>query len=250
MLFNGCDMKYIILFAALLPVFLLLYFINKKDSASPEPKGEIVRAVFYGVISIFLSLIISAPLLLLGIYVEQPTTILGAVSTSFFGAAIPEEVAKFIMLWLFLRNNKYFDERFDCIFYAVCVSMGFAALENVVYLFTNYDSWFTVGIVRALYAVPGHFCFGVLMGYYYSLSRFPQAGIGSSRAMALLLPILAHGIYDALLFMMRVNDMLAIILFILFIAFCRNIWNFASQKIEELSKSSADEIIEVNEKES
>lgn len=242
-------MKYIILFAALLPVIFLLYFINKKDSASPEPKGEIVRAVFYGVISIFLSLIISVPLLLLGVYVEQPTTILGAVGTAFLGAAIPEEVAKFVMLWLFLRNNKYFDERFDCIFYAVCVSMGFAALENVVYLFTNYNSWVSVGIMRALYSVPGHFCFGVLMGYYYSLSRFPQAGIGTSRAMALFLPILAHGIYDALLFMMQVNDMLAIILFILFMAFCRNIWNFAFQKIDELLKSDAEQRIDVNEEE-
>ena len=68
-------MRYLILFAALLPVFLLLYFINKKDSASPEPKGEIVRALFYGVISLFLSLIISTPLLLFGVFTEQPTTI-------------------------------------------------------------------------------------------------------------------------------------------------------------------------------
>lgn len=243
-------MKYIILFAALLPVILLLYFINKKDSASPEPKGEIVRAVLYGVISIFLSLTISAPLLLLGVYAEQPTTILGALSTAFFGAAIPEEVAKFIMLWLFLRNNKHFDERFDCIFYAVCVSMGFAAVENVAYLFINYNSWLSVGVVRALYAVPGHFCYGVLMGYYYSLSRFPKPGFESNRAPALLLPILAHGIYDALLFMMRVNEMLAIILFIFFLLFCNNIWKFASRKMEELLKVDSEQNLDVNEKES
>lgn len=243
-------MRYLILFAALLPVFLLLYFINKKDSASPEPKGEIVRALFYGVISLFLSLIISTPLLLLGVFVEQPTTMLGALSTAFFGAAIPEEVAKFVMLWLFLRNNKYFDERFDCIFYAVCVSMGFAAVENVAYLFINYNSWLSVGIVRALYAVPGHFCFGVLMGYYYSLSRFPKPGFESNRAPALLLPILAHGIYDALLFMMRVNEMLAIILFIFFLLFCNNIWKFASQKMEELLKVDSEQNLDVNEEES
>lgn len=239
-------MRYLILFAALLPVFLLLYYINKKDSASPEPKGEIVRALFYGVISLFLSLIISTPLLLFCVFTEQPTTILGALSTAFFGAAIPEEVAKFVMLWLFLRNNKYFDERFDCIFYAVCVSMGFAAVENVAYLFINYNSWLSVGIVRALYAVPGHFCYGVLMGYYYSLSRFPQAGFESKRALALLLPILAHGIYNSLLFMMRVNEMLAIILFIFFLLFCNNIWKFASRKIEELLKRDAEDNIKID----
>ncbi|MBQ8542426.1 MAG: PrsW family intramembrane metalloprotease [Bacteroidaceae bacterium] len=130
-------MKYLVLFTALLPVIFLLYSVNKKDSKQPEPKGELVRAVFYGIISVFLSLLISTPLLFLGLYSEQPTTILGAISTAFLGAAIPEEVAKYVMLWLFLRNNKYFDERFDCILYAVCVSMGFAALENITYFWNN-----------------------------------------------------------------------------------------------------------------
>lgn len=235
-------MKYLVLFTALLPVIFLLYSVNKKDSKQPEPKGELVRAVFYGVISVFLSLLISTPLSFLGLYSEQPTTILGAISTAFLGAAIPEEVAKYVMLWLFLRNNKYFDERFDCILYAVCVSMGFAALENIAFLFINYNSWLSVGIARAAYAVPGHFCFGVLMGYYYSLSRFPHTYVESNRAMALFLPILAHGIYDALLFMMRVDEILAIILYIIFLIFCNNIWKFSSQKIEELLKRDAEEM--------
>lgn len=124
--------------------------------------------------------------------------------------------------------------------------MGFAAVENVAYLFINYNSWLSVGIVRALYAVPGHFCYGVLMGYYYSLSRFPKSGFESNRAPALLLPILAHGIYNALLFMMRLNEMLAIILFIFFLLFCNNIWKFASRKMEELLKRDAEENIKID----
>ncbi|MBQ8542149.1 MAG: PrsW family intramembrane metalloprotease, partial [Bacteroidaceae bacterium] len=114
--------------------------------------------------------------------------------------------------------------------------------RDIAYLFINYNSWLSVGIARAVYAVPGHFCFGVLMGYYYSLSRFPHTYVESNRAMALFLPILAHGIYDALLFMMRVNEMLAIILFIFFLLFCNNIWKFSSQKIEELLKRDAEEM--------
>lgn len=58
-----------------------------------------------------------------------------AIRLSFFGAAILEESAKLFMLWLLLRKNKYFGERVDGIVYAVCVSLGFAALENVMYLF-------------------------------------------------------------------------------------------------------------------
>ena len=75
------------------------------------------------------------PLGLIGVYPAEATSILGSVSTAFFGAAIPEEIAKFIMLWLLLRKNRYFDEKMDGIVYAVCVSLGFEALENNSILF-------------------------------------------------------------------------------------------------------------------
>lgn len=90
----------------------------------------------------------------------KATSILVSVSTAFFGAAIPEEIAKFLMLWLLLRKNPYFDEKMVGIVYAVCVSLGFAALENIMYLFTNAEAYLSVGIARAIFAVLGHFCFG------------------------------------------------------------------------------------------
>ena len=133
---------------------------------------EMVKAFFYGVASALLSFCISIPFEKMGVFVSNYTTVREAVQTAFFAAAIPEEVAKYIMLWLFLRKCKYFDQRMDGIVYAVCVSLGFAALENVFYLIGNYDNWMSVGISRALTAVPGHFGFGVLMGYYYSLVKF------------------------------------------------------------------------------
>ena len=86
-----------------------------------------------------------------------------SVNIAFFGAAIPEEIAKLFILWLVLRNNKFFDEKMDGIVYAVCVSLGFAALENIMYLFLHSESFITVGISRAFFAVPGHFCFGILI---------------------------------------------------------------------------------------
>lgn len=107
--------------------------------------------------------------MLTGFGQELSSTISGAFTDAFIMAAIPEELAKFVMLWLLLRNNPYFDEHFDGIVYAVCIGMGFAGFENVLYLFDNYESWISVGIARAMFAVPGHFLTAVIMGYYYSL---------------------------------------------------------------------------------
>ena len=129
--------NYIILLTALLPVVILVYYICHKDKKSPEPTGQLVKAFLWGILSVPLSLCISIPLGLIGVYPAEATSILGSVSSAFFGAAIPEEIAKFIMLWLLLRMNPYFDEKMDGIIYAVCLSLGFAALENIFHTIHN-----------------------------------------------------------------------------------------------------------------
>ncbi len=226
-------MNYLILFAALLPVAILIFYIYRKDSASPEPTGQLVKGFFYGILSCPLSFCLSVPFLLIGLYPEQSTDVLGAITTSFFGAAIPEECAKLFMLWLLLRKNEYFDEKMDGIVYAVCVSLGFAALENVIYLFGNYEQWLSVGIVRALFSVPGHFGFGILMGYYYSLVKFyPHAGT-RNKVLVLAAPILAHGLYDSILFTIDVTPILSGLLTIVFLVFCHRLWKYGSARIVE-----------------
>ena len=161
-----------ILFTALLPVAILIFYICRKDKENPEPTGQLIKAFFYGILSVPLSLCLSIPLGMAGLYPVEVTTVVEAVQTSFLGAAIPEEISKFFVLWLLLRKSLHFDEKIDGIVYAVCVSLGFAALENVMYLFSDTESFLRTGISRAIFAVPGHFCFGILMGYYYSLAKF------------------------------------------------------------------------------
>ena len=115
---------------ALLPVLVLILYINRKDKMSPEPVGQLIRAFLLGLLSAPLSFVISVPSEMIGLYSEVVATVGDALRISFFGAAIPEEAAKLFILWIVVRNNKYFDEKMDGIVYAVCVSMGFAALEN------------------------------------------------------------------------------------------------------------------------
>ncbi len=225
--------NYIILLTALLPVIILVYYIYHKDKKSPEPTGQLVKAFLFGILSVPVSFCLSIPFGIIGLYPIEATNILGSISTAFFGAAIPEEIAKFFMLWLLLRKNPYFDEKMDGIVYAVCVSLGFAALENIMYLFTNAESYVSVGIARAIFAVPGHFCFGILMGYYYSLAKFYPKAPKKNKVLFLIAPILVHGLYDSILFIINVTPAISSILLIVFLVFCHKMWKYGSKSIQE-----------------
>lgn len=219
---------------ALIPVVLLLFYILRKDRRAPEPARQLVKGFLFGILSLPLSFCMSAPFGYFGLYVDEPVTVWGSVMTAFWGAAIPEEIAKLIMLWLLLRKNRHFDEKLDGIVYAVCVSLGFAAGENLIYLFYNYDNFLTVGIMRALFAIPAHFSFGVLMGYYYSLVKFYPKSPAKNKVMVILAPILAHGIYDSILFALDVTyPAVALLLLAVFLAFCFLMWHYVTSRIRE-----------------
>ena len=222
-----------ILLTALLPIAILVYYIYHKDKKLPEPTRQLVKAFFYGILSVPLSLCISIPLGLIGVYPTEATSILGSISSAFFGAAIPEEIAKFIMLWLLLRKTPYFDEKVDGIVYAVCVSLGFVALENIMYLFSNEEVYLSVGIARAIFAIPGHFCFGMLMGYYYSLAKFYPKTLTKNKALILVAPIIVHGLYDSILFIINVTPAISGVLLIVFLIFCHKMWKYGSKSIQE-----------------
>ncbi len=223
-----------LLFAALLPVLLLLAFILRKDKAQPEPPAQLIKAFGLGLLSVIPALLLVWLFEGLGLGAGQEPTVWNAILDAFWGAAIPEELAKLGMLWLVLRRNPYFDERLDGIVYAVCVSLGFAATENVLYLLGNADQMLQVGITRALFAVPGHFCDGVLMGYFYSLACFASLHQRARyRLLTFLVPVLVHGVYDAILFASAVSELLSGVLSIVFLIFCRQLWQYASHRIAE-----------------
>ncbi len=227
---------YLVIFAAIAPVVVLLWQILKRDSANPEPPKMLMKAFFYGMVSTVVTFIFLPVTEMIGdITMLDDNPLALAFKQAFFSAALPEEGAKLLMLWLLLRNNPYFDERFDGIVYAVCVGMGFAAVENVLYLFNNYDSWLSVGIARALFAVPGHFFDAVIMGYYYSHYHFGTRRNPATKALILAAPVVAHGIYDGILFSYSIDDGVAVVALILFLIFFNRLKKTGRRLIDELN---------------
>ena len=220
----------LILTVALLPVALLLLYIYKTDP-QPEPKALLAKAFFYGVLIIFPVVVVEFCIetLLSGIMSVFP--FFGATLKAFLVAAIPEEGFKLLALWLLVRKNPYFDEHIDGIVYAVFVSLGFAAVENIMYLFDNQEEFVQVGVMRALLAVPGHYAFGILMGFFYSLYYFVNRS-NRNKTMMFVAPVLAHGIYDNLLFWGEVSPILGCIGVIAVIFFCIRMHRFCYNRIQ------------------
>lgn len=188
-----------LILAALMPSLILTGYVLYKDRVRPEPPRLLLRAFVYGMISTWLSTLISGPLGSLGVYSCSPEGVIGNLRLALFGAAIPEECAKLFVLWLILRNNPYFDEHFDGIVYAVCVGMGFAFVENVGYLMNAGEMWVHAGIARSIISVPGHYAFAVLMGYHYSYAHFEPDQRDLHRILTLAAPITAHAVFDWIL---------------------------------------------------
>lgn len=215
--------------AAILPAAFLFIYIWKKD-IQKEPTSLLVKAVLYGaVICIPVAGIEQAIQTTLFGVDGEPTSLVGSTAMAFFVAALPEESFKLLVLWLILRKNPFFDEHFDGIVYAVCIGLGFAAFENVGYIFKS-EEWLSVAISRSLFAVPGHYAFAVLMGYYYSVYHFVDRS-PKVAACILLVPVLAHGIYDSLAMSGMVNRYIGGLCFIVLIYFCIKMHKFAKAKI-------------------
>jgi len=218
----------ILLAAALLPAVLLWLNIWRKDPR-PEPTPWLVKALMWGIAICF-------PVAILEMGIEaclfgggQPTNLFGTTVMAFFVAAIPEESFKLLALWIVLRKNPYFDEHYDGIVYAVCVGLGFAAIENILYVF-NEEEWLSTAIARALLAVPGHYAFAVLMGYYYSIYHFVDRSTKTAVCI-LLVPVIAHGVYDSLAMSGLVNPYIGSISFFVLIYFCVRMHKVAKTKI-------------------
>jgi RsiW-degrading membrane proteinase PrsW (M82 family) len=168
---------------------LLLVYIYRQDKYEKEPLKMLILAFLGGIVSIFLTL-----------FVVSVINRLWCSDTVFYSAFIeagfPEELCKFIVLFLLIWWNKNFNEYMDGIVYATFVSMGFACIENILYVFS---SGFGTGIVRAIISVPGHFLFGVLMGYFLSLAKFSRNGKLGYILLSIFVPAIVHGLFDWLL---------------------------------------------------
>ena len=176
----------ILIWAALIPSIILMLLVLKQDKIESEPAGLLVKLFIFGAL-------ICLPAGILESVGEA--AIMGATRDAdmqallMFLICVPlaEEGLKYLALRFGTWKNPAFNFTFDAIVYAVVVSLGFATLENVLYVM-NYMS-LQVAIVRGIMSVPLHCTCGVFMGYFYGMARNYHAH--GNRAMSTLDSVLA-----------------------------------------------------------
>lgn len=185
---------------SVLPIILIGIFIYKKDRQKESPK-LLVKLFLGGIGSCFLVLIVSSILGLIFPILSADTKDLNAIELViyvFIGIALVEEFCKWIMAYKISYNDEDFDELYDAILYSMFVALGFACFENLLYVYNN---GIGTGIMRALLAVPGHACDGMLMGYYLGISKINALNNKNdlkikNLVLSITVPTITHGIYD------------------------------------------------------
>ncbi|HYE01465.1 MAG TPA: PrsW family glutamic-type intramembrane protease [Alphaproteobacteria bacterium] len=145
-----------------------------------------------GLLCCGLSGLASAPLGLLNFLTDDLSADLAI--RAFLVAAVPEELAKFAVLLIVLRDPRVRGPA-DTVCLSVCVSLGFAGVENMLYGAVATDWAFTL-VMRALITVPSHAADGLLMGACLVLARRAHGGGGFRWLLPLLVPVMSHGLFD------------------------------------------------------
>ena len=224
---------YLILFGiAILPVIILMIFIYRQDKYQKEPIKSLAKAFIGGMLSIPIDILIVT-----GIDAALNGTAISntVFFSAFLEAGIPEELSKFLIFIIFIWNDKNFDEYFDGIVYATFIGLGFACVENIEYVFSY---GFQTGVVRALLSVPGHFLFGVVMGYFLSMAKFHPEKRGTYMISGLLLAMLAHGLFDWLLMVASVLPLVGGIIYLVFIWGDIKLWKLGLKYINKQQENS------------
>lgn len=185
-------MEVILLIAlAIAPCAALILFIYFRDKYEREPWKLLLVSFLLGVLSI-------APAMVQELLFQKISFINDHVFISaFIGVAFVEEFWKLFFLLLIPFRRKSFNEPFDGIVYAVMVSMGFATLENILYVVQG--GW-GVGVLRIFTAVPAHCMFAVVMGYFVGLAKFNKQKKVLYILLGFVLAGIFHGVYDYCLF--------------------------------------------------
>ncbi len=213
---------------ALAPGIAIAVYIYLKDKHEREPFRLLALSFFYGVLSTIVTLLISLPAQYLLILREDDVT--HQFINAFFKVAFIEELSKFLFIRFILFPNKNFNEPFDGIVYAVMVGMGFATLENILYVF---EFGYTTGILRMFTAVPAHATFAILMGYFLGKAKFSLDKKMYYSFVGLFVATLFHGAYDYFLFISYIPGVWVGAIISLLVAF------FLSRKAIRLHQQSS-----------
>lgn len=212
----GMSVLLIYVLAALLPAIFLMKYIYDRDTYEKEPPRLLWSCVLNGVLAALVSIILEMiGESIVGSFVDQNSEVYSIV-TAFLVVAVVEEGMKFFFNYRRTWNDPNFNYTFDAIVYSTFTSLGFAAFENIEYVF---QYGLSVALPRAVLSVPGHCGFAVVFGYFYGRAKTAErngdhSGKVTNLVVGYLAAILLHGFYDSCA---MINTTTSHVLFIIFV---------------------------------
>ena len=209
---------------------ILIYFVDRYDK---EPIDVLIKVIILGAVSVVPTIIVEKFLASLNCF----SGLLKVAFNAFIVAGLTEEFFKREVVLRSVFNKQVFNEKLDGIIYCSFSALGFATVENIMYVVFDVSPSYYVGLYRAIFSVPAHLLFGVTMGYYMSLSKFSSERSLKRKFLnkALLIPVLFHGIFD---FILMSKNMFLAICFLPFIAY---LWLINLRKLNKYYLESKEE---------
>lgn len=207
-----------IISAGLAPGLALLSYFYLRDKFDAEPIAMVLRTFLFGALLVFPIMFIQYA------FAEENVLQNGAWANAFLFSGFLEEFFKWFILFYTAYLHSHFDERYDGIVYGVAVSLGFATVENILYLLSN---GITLAFGRAVLPVSSHALYGVVMGYYLGIGKFkPRKTKKFWLLLSLMVPVLLHGTYDYILLEIERYWIYAIVPFMILL------WMLALHKVK------------------
>lgn len=185
-----------LLLLSIIPVASVIIYVYHNDMHEKEPIGLLIKMFLLGGI---ISIIITSILYLIAdiiIPLNDNYSVFQQFIKAFFIVGLIEEFSKYILVKKYAQNHKAFNEPYDGIIYAVMVSMGFAATENIFYVL---EGGYQVALLRAFTAIPAHASFAIIMGYFMGKAKFSDQKKWMN-LKGLFWAVIFHGAYDFFLF--------------------------------------------------
>ena len=230
---------YKLLFLAIIPAFIMGAGVYLRDRYMREPLLYVGLAFGCGILAQLVAIVLEAGVVHAGYAYqseEYAESVLQAAITSgehlmraFFGETLPNVAAQILLLYCFLYYNPYFHDRHDATVYGSMLGLGFAFMQNLIYMLTVLDRGDGVVLYgHLLTAIPVQMLVGLLIGYYYSMYYYGVNGRKKARLLyAVIMPMLAHMAYSTTYYLViRRMDSIWVLLIFAALLYVIAIWTY------------------------
>lgn len=189
MMYNNVMYLIYALLIGVLPALFWLWFWLREDNLHPEPRSLLSILFLCGMIAVIVAVI----------FEKYAFEIITNQDYRYIAWAAIEEICKFLTVALIALRSRYMDEPIDVMIYCITVALGFAALENSLFILSPLNAGelskgIVTGNMRFMGATLVHTVCSAIIGFMIGISYYKNAFI---KAVSLILGVILASLLHA-----------------------------------------------------